>query len=279
MNILRDQYQWFESAIRSLEQALGLRVTVIDNQGIFHTPAGKLIFPAMRQSHRKLAVCHCGFSQRCIDFCRHAMNRESLRHRAAFTKHCWKGLTEIVIPLRRGEQHWGMLYLGIWRGAPPRQKAELPGEFDALRQALPRWKREHFQALAPLLEAFAAGFVNRLAELHAVGQPPLDRAARIAGYIHREAASPQAGITGLSRELHLSASRTSHLIRQYFERGFCDLLNEERIRRAKVLLLSTSDKLAAIAAATGFCDEYHFSKVFRNQTGMPPGQFRKKRAN
>lgn len=170
-----------------------------------------------------------------------------------------------------------MFYLGAWRtpGFVSEEAGTLPEEFDALYQVLPRWTQAKFRKLAPLLEAFASGIVSRLAELNAVGQSPLDRAGRILEYLNRHAGSTEAGITGLASELHLSPSRTGRLIQQYFGRSFAALLHEERVRRAKVLLLSTGDKLAAIASATGFGDEYHFSKIFRKLTGQPPGNFRR----
>lgn len=271
---MKVDYGWFEKAITALEESLNAQVTIIDNQGLFHTPKGTLIFPPIRQSHRKLTVCNCGFSSRCIDFCRHRMNAESCRRRDAFVKTCWKGVSEIVVPLQLRGRHWGMFYLGAWRDENAAIPDELPEEFSGLYAALPVRREEKLNRLMPLLEAFAAGLLQRLEELNAVGLPPPDRAARIRDYVDHHAASPGADLAGLAAELHLSISRTSHLLQEYFGTGLISLIHRERISRAGVLLLSTDDKLAAIAAATGFSDEYHFSKVFRRITGETPGQFR-----
>lgn len=274
---MREQYAWFEHAIKTLEETLHGYVTIIDNQGLFHTPKGKLVFPAARQSHRKLQACQCGFSSRCIDFCRHQMSRECLDCRTPFSKTCWKGLTEIVVPLYHREQHWGMFYLGVWKtpGFVREAGINLPAEFDTYYNALPPWREAHLRKLSPLLEAFTTGMIARLSDLNAVGSPSLDRAGQIQNYLSRHASSNQAGLAGLAAELHLSPSRTSRLIRQSFGRSFSSLIHEVRINRAKVLLLSTEDKLAAIAAAIGFSDEYHFSRIFRKLTGQPPGEFRR----
>lgn len=47
-----------------------------------------------------------------------------------------------------------------------------------------------------------------------------------------------------------------------------------RIERAVLLLRFSKDSLDAIAAATGFCDRYHFSRVFKHVRGESPAHFR-----
>ena len=47
-----------------------------------------------------------------------------------------------------------------------------------------------------------------------------------------------------------------------------------RIEEAKRLMLETDLKLAAIAAATGFCNASYFSKTFRRLAGCVPRTWR-----
>jgi AraC-like DNA-binding protein len=47
-----------------------------------------------------------------------------------------------------------------------------------------------------------------------------------------------------------------------------------RIEAASFLLADNQLSLAEVARRFAFCDEFHFSKVFRSHMGMPPGQFR-----
>jgi AraC-like DNA-binding protein len=51
-----------------------------------------------------------------------------------------------------------------------------------------------------------------------------------------------------------------------------------RIDRAKELLLLPGTDLAAVAAATGFCDRYHFSRRFRALAGTSPAAWRRAHA-
>ena len=50
----------------------------------------------------------------------------------------------------------------------------------------------------------------------------------------------------------------------------------ERMTRARNLLLSTEYPLKTIAQATGFSNEFYFSRCFRDFYGMPPGEYRRK---
>ena len=51
-----------------------------------------------------------------------------------------------------------------------------------------------------------------------------------------------------------------------------------RIERAKDLLMRTDLTLAQIALRCGFSDQSHFTRVFANITGFPPGLWRRNRA-
>ncbi len=51
-------------------------------------------------------------------------------------------------------------------------------------------------------------------------------------------------------------------------------LKAQRIREACRLLRFTTDTIDQIASVTGFANRYHFSRVFRQQTGVPPAAYR-----
>lgn len=48
-----------------------------------------------------------------------------------------------------------------------------------------------------------------------------------------------------------------------------------RVERACELLLRTEASIEEIAQSTGFCDRYHFTRVFRRQRGLGPAAFRR----
>lgn len=74
-----------------------------------------------------------------------------------------------------------------------------------------------------------------------------------------------------------------HLSRSYFIRAFREStgqtplqwLQSQRISVARGLLLESALPLAEIAAACGFADQSHFTRVFTQAEGRPPGHWRR----
>ncbi len=60
-----------------------------------------------------------------------------------------------------------------------------------------------------------------------------------------------------------------------FGRTPMQYLREVRIRRAQELLLSTPLPVSDIAVQTGFRDVTYFDRVFKQQVGLSPGEFRR----
>jgi two-component system response regulator YesN len=107
-----------------------------------------------------------------------------------------------------------------------------------------------------------------------ISQANADRNGAIRNYIYKNA-STHASLEDLAGELNLSVSRASHLVKELFGSSFQELLLNERINRAKNLLLSTGDSVKEIAVRIGLPDEYYFNRIFKKQTGLPPGKFRR----
>jgi PAS domain S-box-containing protein len=69
-----------------------------------------------------------------------------------------------------------------------------------------------------------------------------------------------------------------------FERYFHETTGESparyrlrcRIERAKALLCESGSSILAIAMECGFADQSHFTRVFHKETGVSPGEWRKK---
>jgi AraC family transcriptional regulator len=68
-----------------------------------------------------------------------------------------------------------------------------------------------------------------------------------------------------------------HLAREFRRFHRCtpgEMLRAHRIRRAASLLRAPRARIAEVAAATGFADQAQFTKCFKRETGMTPGQYR-----
>ena len=56
---------------------------------------------------------------------------------------------------------------------------------------------------------------------------------------------------------------------------FTEIIRQSRIGEIKKLLLESDLKLNQIAAMTGYSDPKYMSKVFRDEVGMSPAEYRK----
>lgn len=78
----------------------------------------------------------------------------------------------------------------------------------------------------------------------------------------------------LARTVGMSVSNLAHLFKQQVGCTPMQFLTEKRIAAAKLLLQQTKLRIHEIAEATGFPNEFHFSRRFTSQTGTSPKTFR-----
>jgi AraC-like DNA-binding protein len=85
-------------------------------------------------------------------------------------------------------------------------------------------------------------------------------------------------IVDLSVKLHTNRTYVSRLINQVYGKSFSDLINQYRFQEAKMMLTAPGYSLlsiAEIANRAGFPSESSFYRVFKKETGMAPGDWRK----
>ena len=78
-----------------------------------------------------------------------------------------------------------------------------------------------------------------------------------------------------------------HCSKFYFLREFKKLLGitpyqylmNKRLEQAKVLLSSPQSNISSVGLDLGFNDQSHFTRAFKNQFGLTPGQFQKQASN
>ncbi len=78
-----------------------------------------------------------------------------------------------------------------------------------------------------------------------------------------------------SKELGASLSSITHRLKMETGKGFSEHLRTVRINEAKRLLAYTDLTLSEIAGKCGFRDPSYFTKVFRAEINLTPGEFRK----
>lgn len=72
----------------------------------------------------------------------------------------------------------------------------------------------------------------------------------------------------------LSPSRLAHLFRAQVGASPMQYLEQQRVRRARELLLMTALPVAAVAEEVGYRNPFYFSRIFRRHTGLSPRAFR-----
>lgn len=78
----------------------------------------------------------------------------------------------------------------------------------------------------------------------------------------------------IAREVYLSASRLSHIIKEELGVTLGDYISKVRIDKAKDLLRVQELPLSQIAQEVGFSDQSYFTKVFKKVEGCTPRAYR-----
>ncbi|RKN43740.1 helix-turn-helix domain-containing protein [Streptomyces hoynatensis] len=118
----------------------------------------------------------------------------------------------------------------------------------------------------------------------AAAAPGAGAAGRVDPRVRRAAAllaaDPGAAHTveSLAAHVALSPSRLAHLFAEQLGQSPMRALRDARLRHAAQLLEATGLPVERVAAASGFASPYHFSRVFRQRYGLPPRDWRARRA-
>ena len=81
-------------------------------------------------------------------------------------------------------------------------------------------------------------------------------------------------ISNIAYEVNLSAWQLSHLFKEQMGISPIEYLTKVRIEHAKKLLLTTDKKCCNIYYEVGYNGQSHFSRKFKEVTGMTPSEFR-----
>lgn len=104
---------------------------------------------------------------------------------------------------------------------------------------------------------------------HALSKYELRKALQ---YIHQNLAEP-ISLEAIATHVGISHFYFCHLFKQAMGITPYQYLLQQRIERAKQLLLQDQQSISDIALATGFSDQSHFSKQFKRFIGTTPRRF------
>ncbi len=84
-------------------------------------------------------------------------------------------------------------------------------------------------------------------------------------------------VESTAHEIRMSKSNFQHLYKKYFGVTFVEDLINSKIEHAKMLLLNTNLTSADISRQCGYNNFAHFSRQFKEHTGMTPLEYRNKK--
>ncbi len=130
-----------------------------------------------------------------------------------------------------------------------------------------------------VLEALCLEFIalaSRLLETRSMPRiaPWIQEARRLIG----EQYMKKLRLTDIASTLGVSPMSLADGFRRAFDCSVGDYIRRKRVERAIEMLVETDTALGAIAIDAGFCDQSHFVRVFKAQTGMTPSRYRRNHA-
>jgi two-component system response regulator YesN len=93
-------------------------------------------------------------------------------------------------------------------------------------------------------------------------------------YIERNFAQKKLSLDDISRDLFISPSYLTRLLKNNSGKTFVDSLTEFRIEKAKQLLSGSDLKTYTVAEMVGYSDPHYFSTIFKKMTGKTPSEYR-----
>lgn len=266
-----------EQAIQCFEELTGTCVACYVHSAIFTQALKQRIHNTLPCNEmKKYSERHC-IQYDCLGLC-----RDAWKFPEGGVKLCYAGILEWVMPVMREGKLLCLLTAGIRR--PPQE--EIPTELIQIQpdapihppdlSTVPRTDRKELFRTMEALRQLAARLLQWHEKMYRgdFAEADLSRGDLIRIIINREA-SKQITLEALAKKIHLSPSRTAHLVKEETGQSFMELLMENRLDYASNLLKNTIRPVSEIALNCGFGSVANFHRMFRKYYGITPLAYRK----
>ena len=253
-------------------------VSLLDVRVTFFSPGGEFL----RRGKAMHNCEYCRIVQEALGGKAHCVSMDCNKQREAVERgqiidyRCHAGLHECLAPVMVRGVAAGFVMFGQFRvegEAPPDWELVPEAEREALQKSyweLPAFTAEKLKGTLGVLKTLIDYIaVRELAVLQC------DRLrADIDKYIEKHA-SENIRLPDMAKKLGRSVSTISQFLRRNYQTSFKGLLLDARLQIAeKMWRKDPGATVAEVAFASGFSDQFYFSRVFRRRRGMPPGKFR-----
>ncbi len=266
------------ASLEHYEAKHGIRLTIHDCRGVLYFPGGEPFFPGRSMHMHPYCITGryeiSGWNKQCHEECMIRTENRAHRLKAPFIRECWKGVTELVVPIERQGSVGLIFYAGVFRAADTAPPENLPAGLHEIWKNLAAADQELLKDMALELQIFGQGILHYTELCRSQAGTSPDKSAMIRRFVE-DHAHEQITLADLAGALHLSHTHTCHLVKFHFGKSFHAMLCDTRMARARNLLRSTEMPIKMIASVVGFSNEFYFSRIFTRECGQPPGAYRK----
>jgi AraC family transcriptional regulator len=136
------------------------------------------------------------------------------------------------------------------------------------------WGALYVDGLSLTLASYVYGRYSTTPLQIAERQLPISETEKLVGFIESNL-SANIGLADLARLVGHSPDHVARMFKRSFGVSLYQYVLRRRVERAKALLRDRSHSIAEIALTCGFATQSHFSSVFKGQTGVTPGAYRR----
>lgn len=187
---------------------------------------------------------------------------------------CHAGLTEVVVPILDKGSVLAYVMFGqfIMQESQAHTKKEIRSDFPVFAQAvdqIPVKSQQELNAAATVLQAITAYVMtNRwLVSSKSAFIQEIDR------YIENHL-TESISVEEICAAFHIGRTKLYQLATGYLGCGLAEYIRKQRIAHAQRMLKETNLSVTDIAYTTGFSDYNHFSRIFKQLTGISARQYR-----
>ena len=235
-----------------------------------------------RWRNHKSSQC-CLFKERFSTECIHFDSVHTVENIWNFPDGCLKtchaGFSELVLPVIREGKLLCLLFAGIFKVAAEKSGIPairaVPKTADHDSSAIRTISQEEVMLNFEALKQLRARLLLWYDDMHKneAFREQLSHKEQILLILCREA-SRDLTLKKLAAMLHLSYTRTSHVVKELTGKSFAQLLKQHRLEYACNLLSLTRMSIAEIAVESGFGNAVNFYRIFKREYNRSPQEYR-----
>ena len=133
------------------------------------------------------------------------------------------------------------------------------------------FKYEQCEALGSLIETYIHALIDNVPSANSDSFNPLIE--NIKNYIESNL-EYNVNVKQIAMAFKYNEQYLGRIFKKETNLSFCDYINKQRIKRAKVLLEKTNDSIINISSSVGFNNVTYFNRLFKKHLNISPSEYR-----